>query len=288
MRHVLITGAGSYIGTSVELWLQQFPDKYKVHTLDMRGDTWKQHDFSQYQVVFHVAAIVHLNSGRDSASIRNQYYEVNTELACETAEKAKISGVEQFVFMSSMSVYGETEHITQNTSPAPQSLYGDSKWQAEQRIQKLSDTDFRVAVLRPPMVYGKGAKGNYPILSKLAGKTIIFPKTENRRSMIYITNLCEFIRLIIDNEDEGVFFPQDKQWINTCDMVRKIADIRKHHIWFTGILKPCVMIGWRFPGRIGKMCRKAFGDCYYDMEMSEYRDEYRIYSLTEAIEKTER
>ena len=113
MRHVLITGAGSYIGTSVELWLQQFPDKYKVHTLDMRGDTWKQHDFSQYQVVFHVAAIVHLNSGRDSASIRNQYYEVNTELACETAEKAKISGVEQFVFMSSMSVYGETEHITQ-------------------------------------------------------------------------------------------------------------------------------------------------------------------------------
>lgn len=287
MRHVLITGAGSYVGTNVELWLRQFPDKYEIHTLDMRGNAWKQHDFSKYQVVFHVAAIVHLNSGRESASIRNQYYEVNTELAFETAEKAKISGVEQFIFMSSMSVYGETGYITHNTEPAPQSFYGDSKWQAEQRIQGLSDTGFKVAVLRPPMVYGKGAKGNYPVLSKLAGKTIVFPRTENRRSMVYIGNLCEFIRLLIDNEDEGLFFPQDKQWINTCDMVREIADVRNHHIWFTGMLRPCVMIGKKFPGRIGKMCRKAFGDCCYDMEMSEYRDEYRIYSLAEAIEQTE-
>lgn len=254
----------------------------------MKEETWKRKDFSQYEVIFHVAGIAHLNQGNHSQEMKKKYYYVNTQLAFETAEKAKAEGVEQFIFMSSMSVYGDVERIMVDTKPDPQNFYGDSKWKAEQSLSKLADTAFKIAILRPPMIYGKGAKGNYPILSKLSQKTMIFPKIENRRSMLYIENFCEFVRLVIDNEDTGVFFPQDGQWIDTCDMVRKIADIRGHHIWFTRALTPGVWLGRLLPGRLGQMCRKAFGNCYYDMEMSDYKDNYRLYSLEAAIERTER
>lgn len=288
MKHILITGENSYVGSSLEQWLLKSPQKYKVDTLDMKEETWKRKDFSQYDAVFHVAGIVHMTQENHSEDMRKKYYYVNTQLAFETAEKAKAEGVKQFIFMSSMSVYGNAECITIDTEPAPRNFYGDSKWKAEQAISVLEDTTFKIAILRPPMIYGRGAKGNYPILSKLSQKILFFPKIKNRRSMLYIENLCEFVRLVIDNEESGIFFPQDEQWVNTCDMVRKIAEVRGHHIWFMRALAPGVWLGRLLPGRAGQMCRKAFGNCYYDMKMSDYKDNYRLYGLKDAIERTER
>ena len=105
-------------------------------------------------------------------------------------------------------------------------FYGDSKWQADQKIQALADERFKVVVLRPPMIYGKGSKGNYPQLAKLAGKLPLFPIVHNQRSMLYIENLAQFVKRMIDNEETGVFFPQNEQYINTSDLVQMIAVVK--------------------------------------------------------------
>ena len=174
-----------------------------------------------------------------------------------------------------------------NTEPKPLNFYGDSKWQAEQRIRALGDENFKVVVLRPPMIYGKGSKGNYPELAKLAGRLPIFPKVKNMRSMLYIENLCQFVKLMIDNEECGIFFPQNNEYTITSEMVKMIADAKGHKI----IMIPG--FGWvgrifmKIPGKIGRLSTKVFGDSVYDMVMSEYKEEYRIVSLQESIVRTQ-
>ncbi len=203
-KRILITGKNSYIGTSFEKWLQQWPDDYTVDTLDMIGDDWRHTSFKGYDVVFHVAGIAHVST---VPKLESLYWQVNRDLAIETARKAKAEGVKQFIFMSSMSVYGDSSSInekrviTRETVPTPANFYGDSKLQAEQGIISLQDDHFNVVILRPPMIYGKGSKGNYPKLAKVARILPFFPDIDNQRSMLHIDNLCEFIRLMIDNEE---------------------------------------------------------------------------------------
>ena len=287
MKKVLITGASSYIGDNVEKWLMQYPERYQVNVLDMIGDAWKEHDFCQYDVVYHVAGIAHADVGHVSDEVKNKYYQVNTELAVAVAKKAKEAGVGQFIFMSSMIVYGGLEHVTKDTQPQPANFYGDSKWQADCRIRELADTAFKVVVVRPPMIYGKGSKGNYPLLAKMARKLPVFPKVNNKGSMLYIENLCEFVKLMIDNEEDGVFFPQNEALVSTSTIVKEIAKMHGHAIWVSGIFAPAVWIGKCVPGKIGGMCKKAFGSSYYDLEMSQYKHNYVIRKFEESIKLTE-
>ncbi len=289
MKRILITGAGSYIGTSVCKWLSKEPEKYTVDTISMRGNVWREYDFSSYDVVYHVAGIAHADVGRVTEEQKKLYYSVNTDLAIETAKKAKAASVKQFIFMSSMIVYSGCEEtmITPHTTPKPQNFYGDSKWQADLRIRKLADEDFNVVVLRPPMIYGKGSKGNYPELAKLARKLPIFPKVKNQRSMLYIENLCQFVKLMIDNEESGVFFPQNGEYTNTSEMVKMIADVKGHKIiMIPGMTLPIRMLT-HFPGKIGEMATKAFGNSTYEMSMSEYKTDYRACNLAESVKRTE-
>lgn len=288
-KKILITGAGSYVGTAVEQWLSKAPDYYEVNTLDMLDASWREKDFSVYDVVYHVAGIAHADVGSVTEEQKKLYYEVNTDLAVEVAEKAKQERVGQFIFMSSMIVYsGCTEKfITSDTEPKPLNFYGDSKWQADQKIRKLEDDNFKVVVIRPPMIYGKGSKGNYPELSKLASKLPVFPIVKNRRSMLHIDNLCEFVRLMIDNEESGVFFPQNGEYTNTSDMVQMIADVKGHFIIMVPGMNFAMKMMQKVPGKIGRLAEKAFGDLAYDMKMSEYKEKYRINSLRKSIELTE-
>lgn len=288
-KKILITGAGSYIGASVEKWFSKHPDKYEVTALDMMSDSWKEHDFSLYEVVYHVAGIAHADVGSVTEEEKRLYYKVNTDLAVEVAKKAKMAGVKQFIFMSSMIVYSGCNEkiITQNTQPKPLNFYGDSKWQADQTVRTLADESFKVVVLRPPMIYGKGSKGNYPELAKLASKLPVFPIVKNRRSMLHIDNLCEFVKLMIDNEESGVFFPQNCEYTNTSDMVQMIAEVKGHRlIMLPGTNLMVKMLG-RFPGKIGRLADKAFGDSAYEMDMSDYRQNYRVNSLRKSLELTE-
>ncbi len=279
MKKILITGKNSYIGTSLENWLMREPDRYKVDTIDMKDGTWKEKDFSQYDVVFHVAGIAHI---KETSENQDLYYKVNRDLAHETAQKSKEDGVEQFIFLSSMSVYGiENGVIDKSTPLKPNTAYGKSKIEAEELINKLEDSSFAVATLRPPMVYGKGCRGNYPRLAKLALKTPIFPKVHNNRSMIYIDNLSEFVKQLVDNRSGGLFFPQNAEYVNTSDMVGLIAEVHGKKIVMTKLFNPLLRL------LNVSTVNKVFGDLVYDMSMSEYEHDYRAFGFRESINKTE-
>lgn len=280
MKKILITGARSYIGTSFEKWVSQWSEKYSVDILDMVSSTWIEKDFSKYDVVFHVAGIVHIKETKENIDL---YYKVNRDLAYNTAYKAKVEGVKQFIFLSSMSVYGlETGIINKNTPLNPNSNYGRSKFQAEELIQPLNDNNFRVVILRPPMIYGNGCKGNYSRLAMFATYTPIFPKINNRRSMIYVNTLCEFVRIQIDNCQPGLFFPQNEEYVCTSKMVELIAREHGKKIWLTKVFNPILRL-LKF-----NTVSKLFGDLVYDKKMSEHEKDYWVCDFETTIKDTEK
>ncbi len=291
MKKILITGANSYIGTSFEKYIKvNYPNDYVVDTVDMIDGAWREKDFSGYDSVFHVAGIAHSDNGRISSEKEKLYYAVNTDLTIETAKKAKHDGAKQFIFMSSAIVYGESAHIgktkviTGDTPVSPANCYGDSKAQAENGIRPLDSDSFRVVILRPPMIYGKGSKGNYPTLAKLALKMPIFPYVKNERSMLYIENLCEFVRLMVANDEHGTFLPQNAEYSNTSELVKMIAEAHGKKIrlirGFTWALK--------ILSHVTGLVNKAFGNLSYEMEISEYKQDYRVNDLKTSIERTEK
>ncbi|MGT2829366.1 NAD-dependent epimerase/dehydratase family protein [Streptococcus hillyeri] len=281
MKKVLITGANSYIGTSVEKWLSQFENQYLVDTLDMLDSNWMNYDFSYYDAVFHVAGIVHKNEKNIDPDI---YYKVNRDLTHKLAKLAKKSGVRQFIFLSTMSVYDSDEKIiTKETEEKPQNHYGKSKLEAEYLLKELCSKQFQVAIVRPPMVYGKDSKGNYSKLSKLSKWTLVFPNIDNQRSMIFIDNLSEFIKQLVDMELSGVYFPQNSEYISTREMVVSIRRYHKKHTFLTSIIN--VMI---YKLRFISQVNKLFGNLIYEKSMSEYCFEYQIRNFEESIILTER
>lgn len=275
MKKILITGANSYIGMSFENYIKKnYPDDYEVDTVDMIDGTWRDKDFSGYDAVFHVAGIAHQKETKENAPI---YYKVNRDLAIETAQKAKNEGVSHFVFLSSMSVYGmETGIVTKETVPNPKTNYGISKWQAEQGLSSLTSDDFKVAVIRPPMVYGEGCKGNYQFLTKVVKKSPIFPRVNNQRSMIHIDNLVSFVKMIIDEQLGGVYCPQNREYVKTVEMAASIAKKLNKKIYFTYLGGFVVIVFRPFMG----ILKKAFGSLIYkDTEDFEFR-----YCITDNYE----
>ena len=256
MKKILITGANSYIGDSVRDFLLKTPDKYLVDIKDTIDWTPDISDFVGYDVVFNVAGIAHKKETKEN---RHLYFEINRDLVVNIAKNAKKAGVHQFILLSSMSVYGMEEgYITKDTIENPKDAYGKSKAQADEKIFQLEEDSFVVACLRPPMVYGRGCKGNYQRLRRFALHSPVFPDYNNERSMIYIGNLCSFIKKVIDGNLHGVFFPQNKEYINTSKMVKAIADFNGGKIKLVKGFNPIV-----------KLCRinifkKVFGSLTYE------------------------
>ncbi len=285
MIRVLITGANSFVGTNVEKWLLKTPWEFAVDTVDTMNDSWKSADFSKYVAVFHVAGIAHVDPKPEMASL---YYKVNRDLAIEVATWAKGHGVKQFIYMSSKIVYHASKSlrgdvVDKNTRPNPNDFYGDSKLQAEKGLNALACDTFKVCILRPPMIYGPGNKGNLPRLAWLAVKSPVFPAWHNRRSMIHIYNLAEFIRQIILREYNGTFYPQNTELSDTVEIVRTVAREHGHKICISRLLKPFVWLGaFCFPA-----IPKMFADSYYDPEMSKYEFDYQVVSLSESLKGLE-
>jgi nucleoside-diphosphate-sugar epimerase len=280
MKKILVTGKNSYIGMSLKKWLGNYPDEYSVEMISLRDDLWKEKDFSEYDVVFHVAGVAHIKEKKENAPL---YYKVNRDLAYEVAQKAQVEGVKQFMFLSSMSVYGIESGVIDNKSPLkPKSNYGKSKLQAEELLKPLGSNNFKLAIIRPPMVYGKGCKGNYPRLGNIAQKLPLFPNIENKRSMIYIDNLCEFLRLIINDSKSGLFFPQNADYVCTSEMVNMIAELHGTKIRMTRLFNLLIRII-----RINTV-KKVFGDLVYDKQMDEYKSRYTICDFETSIRLTEK
>lgn len=262
MKRVLITGANSYIGTSFEKYIKNsFSEDYQVDTIDMIDGSWREKSFVGYDVVYHVAGIAHQKETKENAHL---YYEINRDLAVDVAKKAKKDGVKQLIFLSSMSVYGmDTGVITKDTKPNPKSNYGKSKFQAEEEITLLRDETFKICVLRPPMVYGDGCKGNYNTIIKLVKKFPFFPRVNNKRSMVHIDNLVAFIKKAIDEELNGLYFPQDSEYANTTKLARQIAESMGKKVYMSYLLGFAVICLKPF----SKTVKKAFGSLIYDKKI---------------------
>ncbi len=281
MKRVLITGANSYVGTHVEDWLKKYPNEFEVDTVGTKDGEWKKVDFSKYDAVYDVAGIAHVDAKKKMEPL---YRAVNTDLTIAIAKKAKESGVKQFIFMSSSIVYHESRSlkpivITKDTKPDPNNFYGDSKLQAEIGINALNDSKFKVVVLRPPMIYGPGCKGNFMRLAKLGTVTPIFPAYHNKRSMLYIDNLSELVRQIILREECGLFHPDNAEYADTVEIIKAFAkrSNRKVRVWKW--LNAFVHIGSPFVNSLNKM----FGDSYFDKELSKTDFDYQVVSLQESL-----
>ena len=280
MSRILITGIKSYTGSEVARHISG------TSAISLRNDTWQSEDFSPFDSVFHVAGIAHDSTKH---SDKEAYYRVNTQLTFDAARKAKTDGVRQFIFMSSSIVYGqsapigEEKIITRDTHVNPQGYYGDSKVKAEEMLASLEDDSFRVCILRCPMIYGRGCRGNYPLLSKLARTLPVFPKVNNVRSMLYAENLAEFVRLVAENQERGIFWPQNAEYSNTSELVRMIAEVHGRRIK----LVPYCELPLRGLAHVTGLVNKAFGSLAYDMSLSTYAQNYRLFTLRESIARTE-
>lgn len=255
----------------------------------MADGSWKNCSFGEFDTVFHVAGIAHVDLGRATVEEQEKYYEVNTDVAIECCKKAKKDGVKQFIFMSSMIIYGGEEKVDERTVPAMTNFYGNSKWLADKGVRSLAEDGYNIAVLRAPMVYGEGCRGNYPKLSKMARKALLFPNVDNKRSMLYIGNLCEFVALLTLSGAGGVYFPQNGEYTRTSTMVSQIGKYAHRTVYTVNVLNPVVNIAKYIPiGKVRGLAAKVFGNSYYDQTISEYSGlDYQKYSLEESIQRTE-
>lgn len=281
MKRILITGYGSYIGTNFENWISQWPEDYHLDIIDVKDNNWSDMSFSTYDVLYHIAAIVHIKERS-----KEKYFSVNRDLTSEIAKKAKIDGIKQFIFLSTMGVYGkETGVINFRSKLSPKTLYAQSKLEAERKLIDLESESFKVVILRPPIVYGKDCRGNYPRLANMVLKLPIFPNMKNERSMIYINNLSEFVRIVINKELSGLFLPQNSEYVNTTQLALLIAKAHGKSLKTTCIFNPFIKIGIMFSETLGKI----FGSYIYQIEehISIKLIDYQTCSFEESILKTE-
>lgn len=279
MKRILITGKSSYLANQFRSFLSG-NENYQIDLISVR-EGWKDSDFSSYDVVVHMAGLAHSSPKDDE---KEKYYAINRDLAIEVARKAKQDGCAQFVFMSSVIVYGSHHTlITKDTPLCPDNFYGDSKKQAEEGILPLQNESFHVAVIRPPMIYGPGSKGNYRLLSRFSCVTPFFPNVYNERSMLYVDNFCACLKGMIDTGAGGIFLPQNKEIVSTVQLVKEIAKVHHHPLVVLKGLNPFISVL-----RKKSLFNKVFGSLVIDPVLSKFDFEYQIVPFELSIENTER
>lgn len=281
MKTLLITGKNGYVANHLA---QDLGGKYRILRTDVKTKAWEQEDWSQVDVVIHAAALVHNN--QPDATMED-YMKVNYALTKNIAQKAKASGVKQFIFMSTANVYGLTGQvgkpvkITAETPIQPHTAYGISKWYAEGALNELASAEFKVAYLRPPMIYGPGAPGNFSRLEKVAKRLPIIPDIQNQRSAIFIEHFTQFVEALIQSENGGVYHPQDGFDLNTTRVIQTIRKIQGQKT--LTIPLPNRLI--KSLNHVG-IARKLYGNLKYDMHIDEVsldypqKDFYTVMALT--------
>lgn len=281
--NVLITGSRSYIGSNIKKWL--IDKGHYVEELEVRSKRYKDFDYSGFNTIVHVAAIVH--KAKENISWE-EYYDVNVMLTYNIAKLAKLAGVKQFIFFSTMGVYGQRKKLPNGnivdkyTKLNPIDNYGKSKLMAEQKLGELSDTNFKIVIIRPPNVYGMGCPGNY--ISKFGKVARIFPVFPyayeySKQSFLYIDNLCELIFLIILNQSQGLFLPQDERQISSVELIKIIADGKGYKIYFSKFLGYFIRLF-----RWTNIVKKVYGGVSYDSILSSFDiGDYNVVSLNTGV-----
>lgn len=218
-RSVLVTGASGFIGQR----LLQLPSPLTFVPVSLRGMSVEQVDFTNADAVVHLAGIAH----RMDQPNGDIYYSVNRDLTMALASKAKLQGVSHFIFVSTVKVYGDSRSVLdQYAEPAPEDDYGRSKLEAERGLLALSGPDFTVAIIRPPLVYGPGVKGNILKLMQWISKgyPLPFKGVSNARSMVYVDNLVALMHVILEEKVSGIFIAGDKVPLCTSEVVRHLGE----------------------------------------------------------------
>ena len=220
MNNLLITGSTGFAGS---YFINKYKDKYAIKTFSFRKDNIDTLDCKDIDVVFHLSALVHQMDGASAS----EYERVNVTQTLELAKKVKKSGTKHFVFMSTVKVYGEETNTKYSEKSVchPEDEYGKSKLKAEQELLKLEDESFKVSIIRTPIVYGYGVKANIKSLVGLVKKVPILPfgNIQNKRSMVYIGNLCYLVDVVIEQQKAGIFLASDDEPISTTRLIELIA-----------------------------------------------------------------
>lgn len=222
MSRILVIGKNSFIGKNFEKY-SVFKD---INFVSIREKKIEDIDFKNYDIVLHLAAIVH-----QTRKIEEQeYFRINRDLCLEVAQSSKKNGVKQFVFLSTIKVFGnqakESIILNENSICLPNDAYGKSKYMAELGLKEIEDESFKVAIVRTPLVYGEGVGANMLKMINLVQNFFILPfgNIKNRRSMTYVGNLVGFIDRIIEKQVSGIFIAQDTNPISTTELTILIAE----------------------------------------------------------------
>jgi UDP-glucose 4-epimerase len=214
-----ITGAGGFVGSR---FMEYNKEKYSLVPIPLRNFNPQELALSGLHAIVHLAGKAHEMKGIDERI----YYDVNFELTKKLANKAKEQGVPAFIYISSVKVYGDKEDlcVDEDSVCEPTDAYGKSKLAAENYLRSVQDERFKVAVIRPPLVYGPGVKGNMIRLLKLAEKNISLPfgGVPNKRSMVYLDNLVELINKVVETRASGVFVAGDDRPVSTGELITLI------------------------------------------------------------------
>lgn len=284
--NILIIGKNSYIGSHIDQWLKQY--NHQVEQLDVLSDEWKTFDYSRYDVIIHVAGIVHRPDCKDW----ELYKRVNTVMPIAIASMAKQQGVKHYVYFSTMGVFQggkklKPSVIDKNTPllKDENSMYGRSKLMAEEGLALLQDESFSVSYVRPPSVYGKGCRGGYITgFTKIVKLLPVVPKaySEARQSFVYIDNLAECVRLIVENRLTGVFCPQDDVIPNANELFKAIADGIGKRYADSRLLGLCMQLVSWIP-----LVKKAYGGIEYARELSDIEGyDYVVVPFKEGMRRT--
>lgn len=263
MKSILITGINSYVGNHIKIHLLKDHNRFIVETISLKNNLWRENDFSKYDVIIHVAALVH---EKEKKKAKDNYFRVNSDLTKEIAIKAKNSGIGYFIFISTFSVYGlesklnEMVTINESTIENPNTFYGLSKLQAEIELKDLVASNFKLLILRLPMIYGDNCPGNYSKLEKFATLSPFFPSIFNQRSVLHINKLARSILEYINLEKEGLIVIQDNKYSSTSEMVKEIAISKGKNIYMSKLLGKLILIF----GKRSKTITKAFGNLVYN------------------------
>lgn len=285
MKKILVVGKGGFVSNSFVRYMDKFEAGYQITVISSMNHEWEQHDFTGFDAVYNASGLAHANAKDGNDEL---YYEVNGRLPGEIAIKAKAEGVPVYITMSSQIIYGDISGISKkqiisaDTKPIPDGIYGKSKIMGEESVLKLADDSFRVAIIRPPMIYSENAPENFERLCKFAIKSPIFPNLYNEQSMIYADNLCELIRLIIENKAGGIYFPQEPEYIHTSKLVKDISKAAGKRMLVTKIFNPMLKL---VSGKI-RFVRKAFGSLVYDKKLSGHFDwKYCVVPYEETVRR---